>query len=379
VGISQTLIVNVCQDSNRDGMCNIGEIQAKVTINKGDSVDDIWRKIALNSDGQYFLETYNPEFPILLELQDTSKVDYDNGKFTLAFDGFQTNEQNETKEISVLESMVDADAISKAEADSFRTLTNAEAQEKFYNTLLSDLETNINTLRRDGLDSKRAVTATIKEMGDETKANQEIADKINSCGDDQSCVDEEIKKVSDELIITEKESNPIIQPTATPTPTPEPTTVPVAGGEEVVYGKWVKPSKSNCKSNGGFFHSDGFIHYYDEDGKEYYNEKYYNECNANWKNAKSICNISGDVLPNIKTLRNVIINCGGNLNKNDIENEAYKACYKEKGFTSNNYWSSTTYALDSIYALTGDFFYSEDNHVRVKTHELHVRCVRGGQ
>ena len=68
VGIPQTIIVNVCQDSNRDGMCNIGEIQAKVTINKGDSVDDIWRKIALNSEGQYFLETYNPEFPILLEL-----------------------------------------------------------------------------------------------------------------------------------------------------------------------------------------------------------------------------------------------------------------------------------------------------------------------
>jgi hypothetical protein len=207
VGISQTLIVNVCQDSNRDGMCNIGEIQAKVTINKGDSVDDIWRKIALNSEGQYFLETYNPESPILLELQDTSKVDFDDGKFTLAFDGFQTNEQNETKEISVLESMVDADAISKAEADSFRTLTNAEAQEKFYTTLLDDLETNINTLRRDGLDSKTAVTATIKEMGDETKANQESADRINSCGDDQSCIDNEIKKVSDELIITEEEAN----------------------------------------------------------------------------------------------------------------------------------------------------------------------------
>jgi hypothetical protein len=103
--------------------------------------------------------------------------------------------------------MIDANALDKNIADKFRTLINTEAQDKYYTMLLDTLETNINTLRRDGLDGKRAVTATIKEMGDETKANQEIADKINSCGDDQSCVDKEIKKVSDELIITEEEAN----------------------------------------------------------------------------------------------------------------------------------------------------------------------------
>ena len=65
VGIPQTIIVNVCQDSDRNGICGVDELQTKVTINKGDSVDDIWQKIALNSEGQYFLETYNPKLPIL--------------------------------------------------------------------------------------------------------------------------------------------------------------------------------------------------------------------------------------------------------------------------------------------------------------------------
>jgi len=105
--------------------------------------------------------------------------------------------------------MIDANALDKNIADKFRTLINTEAQDKYYAMLLDTLETNINTLRRDGLDSKTAVTATIKEMGDETKANQEIADKINSCENNQTCVDNEIKKVSDELIITEEEISKI--------------------------------------------------------------------------------------------------------------------------------------------------------------------------
>ena len=99
-------------------------------FSKSFGFDDIFEKIALTADGRYFLENVDPNVPILVELQDVAKVNFDDGKFTLAFDGFKTKEQNETKEISILESMVDADAINKVEADSFRTLINAEAQEK---------------------------------------------------------------------------------------------------------------------------------------------------------------------------------------------------------------------------------------------------------
>jgi len=209
VGIPQSIVVNVCQDSNKNGICGTDEIFTKVTINKGDNIDNILEKISLTDDGKYFLETYNPSIPIIVELQDETKVDYDNGKFALTFNGFQTNENNETKEVSILESIIDADALTKKIADKFRTLYNTEAQEKYYVMLLNVLETNINTLRANELDKQKSMSATIKEMGDETKTNQDKANSINACGSDQVCVDNEIKKLSDELLITDEEAQQI--------------------------------------------------------------------------------------------------------------------------------------------------------------------------
>jgi len=211
VGIPQHIVANVCQDKNRNGLCETLELQAKITIKKGDDIDDIWAKITQTEEGRYFLETYDATLPILLELQDASKVNSNDGKFALNFNGFQTNENNETKEISLLEAMIDANALEKKVADKFRTLENQEAQDKYYNVLLESLETNINILSKNGLNSKKTVTASIKEMGDETRDNQIQADRINACKNNQSCVDEELKKLSDELIITEEESNQITQ------------------------------------------------------------------------------------------------------------------------------------------------------------------------
>ena len=210
VGIPTNIIVAVCIDKDKNGICASSEIQAKVTLNQGESFDDIWKKLALNEDGKYLLEVYDEKLPILIEIQDEAKVDFDDGKFTLNFDGFKTKENNEEKEISILQSMVDADAISINEADTFRTLINKEAQSKFYITLLNDLETNLNTLRLKGLDNKTATSSTIKEMADEIKSNQAKANRINICGDNQTCVEREIKSLSDELIITEEESNAIV-------------------------------------------------------------------------------------------------------------------------------------------------------------------------
>ena len=344
VGIPYNIIVNICQDNNENGICGLDEQKVSLVIKKGESVATIWEKILQSEDGRYLLETYNPEKPILVELQDVAKVNYDEGKFRLVFDGFKTREDdNETKEISILESMVDADAITVAEADKFRTLNNEEAQDKFYVMLLNDLETNINTLRRDGLDSTKAVEATIKEMGDKTKANQAVADSINACADDQACVDREIEKISDELIITESESAEITNKnesnqTVEPTPEPvaqsgEPTPQPVAqSGEEVQNGTWAKPSQSVCESNGGSYNGD---------------------CDANWENAKIICSAIGGVLPNRETLSEIVTDCGGyiGISYNNSVNESYQACYREKGFSPLHYWSSTTSVHNSSYTV----------------------------
>jgi len=84
---------------------------------------------------------------------------------------------------------------------------------------------------------------------------------------------------------------------------------------------------------------------------------------ANKKNAQIICNFSGGVLPNIKSWKNVIIDCGGELaiigedsandyrrkTRENSNNESYKACYRDRGFSSSTYWSSTTWVTHFYY------------------------------
>ena len=96
-------------------------------------------------------------------------------------------------------------------------------------------------------------------------------------------------------------------------------------------------------------------------------------------------------MPNIETLGAIITDCGGDLvsnyngnrdNRNEradknVANEAYQACYKEKGFTSNAYWSSTTVASDSSNVWSLYFNVGADGWVD-KAYEDRVRCVRGG-
>lgn len=112
---------------------------------------------------------------------------------------------------------------------------------------------------------------------------------------------------------------------ATVIPKIEPSPVPV-----VSTSKWLKPTNSVCEANGG--------------------KLYKGVCQANWKNAKKICSASGGSLPTIDDLRKVVTDCGGVIDDytNNINNSNYQTCYKQKGFTSSWYWSSTE--EDSSYA-----------------------------
>jgi hypothetical protein len=212
VGIPNNIIATICQDDNKNSLCEDTELQAKITFNRGDSTTDIWQKISQTSDGKYFLETYDITKPILLVLKD-STVKFDGGKFTLNFDGFGNDKKKEEKELSILESMVDADTIEPEAISAIKKLDNKIAQDKFYNVLLNDLKSNINTLRTKGLDSKNSMKANIKEMADELLSNgiiEELPNKINSCGIKETCIDKEINKVSKELLITESEAEEIV-------------------------------------------------------------------------------------------------------------------------------------------------------------------------
>ena len=139
-------------------------MQTKVNLNRDDSFSDILEKISLTDEGKYFLETRDITKPILLELQDSANVTYDDGKFTIPFSGFKNHEDNETKELSILASMVDKKYLTDSELTSIRNLKNIDTQDKFYTKLLEGLEENINTLRAVGLNSQDTMSANIKEM-----------------------------------------------------------------------------------------------------------------------------------------------------------------------------------------------------------------------
>jgi len=219
VGIPQTIVVNVCQDSNRDGICGGLELQAKVSINNGDSVDDIWAKITASKDGKYFLETYDETLPILLELQDISKVNYDNGKFTLNFNGFTTKEPNEIKELSILESMIDANFLRVEDVEDIRNINNKEALNQYYEDLLNALEQNINKLREKGLSSSQAVIESLRYKAKELLNNDiktKIPKDLDSCEND-NCIDNILTPLYNDLLITDEEAEAIKIKINTPT------------------------------------------------------------------------------------------------------------------------------------------------------------------
>ena len=129
--------------------------------------------------------------------------------------------------------------------------------------------------------------------------------------------------------------------------------------------KWITPSNSVCRSHGGKVKSD--------------------DCYANWENAKEICSASGGSLPSVEVLEKVVTDCGGEMKdedkaeaKRNNNNSNYQSCYQEKGFTSDDYWSSTTLASDTSYALDVDFGYGYTDYYS-KSYNNPVRCVRAGQ
>lgn len=140
-------------------------------------------------------------------------------------------------------------------------------------------------------------------------------------------------------VVFEQEVVPIPAPKPKPSPT----------------SKWLKPSSSTCTQNGGKM-VDGV-------------------CKANWENAKKICRASGASLPSIDDLRKVVTDCGGVIDDyvNNENNSNYQTCYKQKGFTSNYYWSSTKKGSSSAGLVNFD----NGNDIRyVKTRNIYALCVR---
>ena len=134
--------------------------------------------------------------------------------------------------------------------------------------------------------------------------------------------------------------------------------------EEVVtpitISKWIKPTDSICKANGG--------------------KLYKGICNATWKNTKKICSASGGKLPSRDDFHKVITDCGGIADANSDEygknknNSRYQYCFKQKGFT-DNYWYWTREENDSSSAWSVLFNLGYDRW-RSKSSSHYALCVR---
>ncbi len=114
--------------------------------------------------------------------------------------------------------------------------------------------------------------------------------------------------------------------TPPPPPTPKPIQV-IPAPKPTTTSKWIKPSDSVCRANGG--------------------KLYEGVCQAYWENAKKICRASGGRLPSRADLKKVVVDCGGSfttygnkdwdsLTDKNIANKSYQACYKQKGFVTTH-------------------------------------------
>jgi hypothetical protein len=202
VGIPYDIVVNICQDDNGNGICESTELQAKLTINKGDSVDDIWKKIAISDDGKYLLQHHDPTKKIIMEIKDPQNVTHNNGEFALIYNPMTT-------ELSILQYMIDTGHLTTDDVNAVREMDNVD---EFYEVLLKDFETNLNILQDKGLSPDRAVLANSKEIAEELISNgiaEELPKKINACDGNQSCIDEELESLSKELVVDENETETI--------------------------------------------------------------------------------------------------------------------------------------------------------------------------
>lgn len=96
--------------------------------------------------------------------------------------------------------------------------------------------------------------------------------------------------------------------------------------------EWITPPEKTCTENRGVS-SKGI-------------------CKASFPHSNRICREVGGRLPTINELQNVARECGAKDPKSkNVLGLSYQSCYKEKGFTSNSsYWSSTrgTYSPNNV-------------------------------
>ncbi|MCH9739253.1 MAG: hypothetical protein K0U38_00205 [Epsilonproteobacteria bacterium] len=194
VGIPHDIIVNICQDSNENEFCDVFEIE-EVSVIK----NNFFSKIVLGSDNTFELKNYDPNKKILLELQDQENVELNEGKFTLSYKGT-------SEEISILQSIVDAEQLNENDVKTVKTM---DGKDTFDEVLLKSLMRNLNKFTNNNLTTSNAMKVNIEELGRVFNDDLPIK-KLSSlieieCKKDKVCIDALINDFTVNMVTEDQE------------------------------------------------------------------------------------------------------------------------------------------------------------------------------
>ena len=200
VGIPQNIIVNICQDGDDDGVCSTLELANISFIKK-----NFFSKVILGENNSYELKNYDPTKKIIMELQDSKNVEFNDGNFSLEYKGTST-------ELSILQAIVDSDNLTH---DDIKNVKDLEDKDTFYEVLLGSLEKNLNQYMKNNIDSRGARDIDLKELGRVFKDEiplKELPTKLKEqCNGDKECIKSLIKSLTVNLDTDEQRVYTLVQ------------------------------------------------------------------------------------------------------------------------------------------------------------------------
>ena len=212
VGIPHSIVVNICQDDNDNGFCESTELQAKLTINKGDTVESIFKKLQFEEDGSYILRDFDPSKKILLELVDNSTLNNSNEEVVLSYNP----QKNVTEqELSILQSLIDNNLLKeedlfKIKASDKRALVDA--------VLLENLFQNQTLLKENNLSQQNATALNLEYIAEglrDINISGDFIDNLEACENNSTCEENFILDTNQQTEMDEEEAKVIAETNST--------------------------------------------------------------------------------------------------------------------------------------------------------------------
>ena len=202
VGIPPEIVVNICQDKNDNGSCDVGEFQAKASVSKGATLTKMWKeaKVQFDENNIHILENYDPTISIIMEIDGQKHADYKDVDLALKY-------KPVTEELSVLQAVVDADFLKEEEVKKLKKLAN---REKLDFVLLTGLMNNQQLLKENNLSTETALAINLEEIAKglkELNVTKELPNELEACENNTTCIDIVLNNATKEVELTEEEAS----------------------------------------------------------------------------------------------------------------------------------------------------------------------------